>query len=87
MVNSKEYQQVITSLDSWVTLKEFSKTNGVFTFAQLRHMVEHVDHYPYLDKTYRMISRRLLFNEKLFALWMANELPEQKGNTFNAQTP
>ncbi|TLU67340.1 hypothetical protein FE810_03395 [Thalassotalea litorea] len=86
MLNNQQYKEIVTSVDGWIPLMVMAEKSALFSYAQLRLMHNRREEHPHLNKCFRRVGKRILVNDKLFGLWMANELPEQRADMLTETT-
>ncbi|MEZ9902842.1 hypothetical protein [Vibrio breoganii] len=78
MTNDHEITALSADLNNWVATTKLPETYPQFSYSQLKHMFWKRDEKPGLNRCYRKLGKGSYVNIKLFGLWMAGELPEQK---------
>jgi len=65
-------------LSNWLPSRDLPRVYQQFSPAQIKTLLWKRDEHAGLSRCCRMVGARLYVNTKLFGLWMAGELPEQK---------
>ena len=77
MTNTNPYiDLLISDLRNWSTPPEFLNEHQQFTKAQIKRLIWQREQNG-LSSCIRIVGKRAYINSKLFALWMAGQLPEQ----------
>lgn len=66
------------NLQDWVPLSEVPNQFPQFSYNRLKRLFWKRDEHLGLSSCYRRVGRVSYVNVRLFALWMAGALPEQK---------
>jgi len=65
-------------LTNWIPTQEVPKHYPQFNLTQLKALIWKRSERKGLSRCYKRVGKRGYINVKLFSLWMAGELPEQK---------
>lgn len=68
-----------SDLKNWVACKELCKRYPQFSNAQLKYLLWKRKDDPALESCCCLVGKKLYVNVPMFGLWMAGELPQQKG--------
>jgi len=73
-----ELSSIRQELSNWLPVTDIPKIYPQFSYPTLKAMFWRRAQKPGLERCCRIVGKRMFVNTKLFGLWLAGELPEQR---------
>ncbi len=78
-MNEQNLTSMAQDLNNWMPMAELPKHYNQFSYATLKTMFWKRAERPGLERCSQMVGKKLFVNVPMFGLWLAGQLPEQRG--------